>query len=346
MIDQGARHLVLVGRRPPSPAIQPTLQALRDAGAQVEVATADVAQAGQLEVVLQRLRRSMPPLRGVVHAAGILENHPIVGLDWASLARVMAPKVDGGWNLHCATREDALDFFVLFSSAVSVLGSPGQGNYSAANRFLDALAHLRRAEGRPALSINWGPWAEVGLVADNNFIGSPRGAGDRGVKGIVPRRGLAVLEAALRGDDAQITVLPFDLRSLLELYPAAARVPLFAEVGGKDSHVARLYARPRLGTEYLAPRNHIERRLADMWRQTLRIDRVGVRDSFFELGGDSVLAVQVVTSVHRAFGVELGLREAFKSFTIESLAAQVEEALIARLKSLDDSEAERLLQER
>ena len=184
----------------------------------------------------------------------------------------------------------------------------------------------------------------MGLVADGNFIGSQPGTGDRGVKGIAPSRALEVLGAALAADNAQLTVLPFDLRSLLDLYPQAARIPLFAEVGGRESHVARLYARPKLRQEYIAPGNDIERRLAEMWRQTLRIDRVGVRDSFFELGGDSVLAAQLLASAHRAFGVELDLREAFKAFTIESLATRVEAALVARLDGLSESDVQRLLE--
>lgn len=344
MVERGARHLVLAGRNPPSRGVARTLDAMREAGADVVVIAADVARADQVDCMIARIRETMPPLLGVVHAAGVLENSPIVALDAERLSRVMAPKVDGAWNLHRATRDEDLEFFVLFSSAVSVLGSPGQGNYSAANSFLDALAHLRRAEGRPGMSINWGPWADVGLVADGNFIGSQPGTGDRGVKGIAPSRALEVLGAALAADNAQLTVLPFDLRSLLDLYPQAARIPLFAEVGGRESHVARLYARPKLRQEYIAPGNDIERRLAEMWRQTLRIDRVGVRDSFFELGGDSVLAAQLLASAHRAFGVELDLREAFKAFTIESLATRVEAALVARLDGLSESDVQRLLE--
>ena len=346
MVERGARHLVLVGRRLPSPAAVVALGLMRGAGATVDTIPVDVSRASQVDGLIAQIRERMPPLRGVLHAAGVLENSPIVALDAGRLSRVMAPKVEGAWNLHLATGDDPLDFFVLFSSAVSVLGSPGQGNYSAANSFLDGLAHLRRAEGRPALSINWGPWADVGLVADGNFIGGQAGTGDRGVKGILPRRGLEVLGNALSTGETQLTVLPFDLKSLLDLYPQAARIPLFTEVGGRESHVAGLYARPRLRQAYIAPRTDMEQRLAEMWRQTLRIDRVGVRDSFFELGGDSVLAAQLVTSAHRAFGVELDLRETFKAFTIESLAARVEAALIARVDSLSESEVHQLLEER
>jgi hypothetical protein len=109
---------------------------------------------------MARLAREMPPLRGVIHAAGLLDDGILSDQPWARFAHVLPPKIEGAWNLHLATRELALDFFVLFSSIASLLGSAGQGNYAAANAFLDALAAYRRAQGLPALAINWGPWAE------------------------------------------------------------------------------------------------------------------------------------------------------------------------------------------
>src|SRR5699024_2408176 len=103
------------------------------------------------------------PLRGVVHAAGTVDDALLQLLDAQHLRAVMAPKVQGAWNLHTLTGDAELDFFVLFSSAASVLGSPGAANYGAANAFLDALARHRRAEGRPVLSVNWGPWDGLGF---------------------------------------------------------------------------------------------------------------------------------------------------------------------------------------
>src|SRR6266571_316995 len=101
----------------------------------------------------------MPPLRGIIHAAGVLDDGVLLEQTPERFERVLAPKVRGSWNLHLLTQEMPLDFFVLFSSAASLLGSPGQGNYAAANAFLDALAHHRRMEGRPGVSINWAGWA-------------------------------------------------------------------------------------------------------------------------------------------------------------------------------------------
>jgi myxalamid-type polyketide synthase MxaE and MxaD len=344
MVRRGARHLVLLGRREATPHAMETVDAMRQSGARIQTVAADVSLDGELARVVERIGREMPPLRGVLHGAGILENVPLVNLDVLSLSRVMASKVEGAWNLHAATAPLDLDFFVLFSSAVSVLGSPGQANYAAANRFLDALARHRRRRGLPALSINWGPWADIGLAQEGRFVDGEGTSGTLGVKGIRPEHGLELLGQAIGSDLSQLVALPFDLKTLLDLFPAAARLPFFSEVGGRESHVSKLYARPSLRQTYVAPRSAIELKLAELWRHTLRIDRVGVHDSFFELGGDSVLGAQIVTRARQAFGVDLDLKDAFRAFTIEALAERVESALLDRVESLSDAEAERLLE--
>jgi hypothetical protein len=102
---------------------------------------------------------------GVIHAAGILDDASILRQVWGKFARVMAPKVDGAWHLHNSTMNEPLDFFILYSSTAALLGSRGQANHSAANTFMDALAHYRQNRGLPALSINWGIWAQIGSAA-------------------------------------------------------------------------------------------------------------------------------------------------------------------------------------
>ena len=106
----------------------------------------------------------LPPLRGVVHAAGVLADGLLFDMDLDALDRAMLPKTVGSWNLHVATQDAPLDFFVLFSSVACVLGSPGQANYAAGNAFLDGLAAYRRRRALPALSVNWGPWAGSGMA--------------------------------------------------------------------------------------------------------------------------------------------------------------------------------------
>jgi NAD(P)-dependent dehydrogenase (short-subunit alcohol dehydrogenase family)/acyl carrier protein len=332
LVQQGAQHLVLLGRSEPSVAATAIVNQLRQTGVEVVITKADVTDQAQLAQVFTQIEKRMPPLRGVVHAAGVLDDGALVNLDPERMTKVMAPKVDGTWNLHLATSNLPLDFFILFSSAVSVLGSPGQGNYAAASTFLDAMAHYRRSLGLPAISINWGPWAEVGLAAEATEQLKERGASTQHlVKVITLEQGVEILEQLLPAPIPQVTVLPFDLSNLLELYPAAAGVPFFAEVGGKTTHVARLYTRPKLRQDYVAPRNEIEHKLAELWRQTLHIDRVGIHDSFFELGGDSVLAAQIVTLAQKTFGIRINLQDAFKAFTIEKLAGMLEAVLIDKI---------------
>ena len=171
MAEQGARHLVLMGRGEASASAQEKLDALRAAGTEVIVARGDVTKADDVAAVLGSIAESMPPLRGVVHAAGIADDAIVQRLDEPKLRKVMAPKVQGAWNLHTLTRDAELDFFVLFSSAAALLAPPGGANYAAANAFLDALAWHRRAEGRPALSVNWGPWAELGFFTRSELQG-------------------------------------------------------------------------------------------------------------------------------------------------------------------------------
>ena len=179
MVEQGARRLILMGRSQLPPRAQwnsaepgsrlahqiAAIREMEALGASVHLASVDVADEVQLSAFLDEFRaEGWPPIRGVVHAAGVLQDGLLVQLDTAALNSVLRPKMMGGWLLHRLLEDAPLDFFVLFSSAGSLLGQPGQGNYAAANAFLDALAHHRRAQGRPALSINWGAWSGLGFA--------------------------------------------------------------------------------------------------------------------------------------------------------------------------------------
>lgn len=341
MVQQGVRHIVLMGRSEPTPDAAQIIREMSDEGAEVVIVQADVSDPVQVELVIKKIEQNMPPLRGVIHAAGVLDDGALLNLDTMRMKTVMAPKVNGTWNLHQSTINSPLDFFVLFSSVVSVLGSPGQGNYAAASAYLDAMAYYRRSLGLPAISINWGPWAEIGLAAEaTERLKEQNASTQHLIKVINIEEGLQILEQLLTEQTPQVTVLPFDLSNLLELYPTAAGMPFFAEVGGSDTHVARLYARPKLRQQYVAPRNEIERKLAELWRQTLHIDRVGVHDSFFELGGDSVLAAQILSLAQKAFGIRINPQDAFQAFTIERLAEMLEAALLKKIEEMSESEAQ------
>ena len=155
-----------------------------------------------------------PPIRGVVHAAGVLHDGLLAQLDAAALNSVLRPKMIGGWLLHRLLEDAPLDFFVLFSSAGSLLGQPGQGNYAAANAFLDALAHHRRAQGRPALSINWGGWSGLGFADTSGGQRLAARLALLGIKSIAPGQALEVLERLLRQGSTQVAAVPVDWRQI------------------------------------------------------------------------------------------------------------------------------------
>ena len=164
MTREGVRNLILMGRSEPSVGARAVLDELMQAGITIAVEKCDVSDEAQLAAAMNRIGKSMPPLRGIIHAAGVLDDGVLEQQSWPRFERVMSPKVRGAWNLHCFSRSSELDCFVLFSAAATIIGSPGQANYAAANAFMDALAHYRKSNGLPALSINWGAWADAGMA--------------------------------------------------------------------------------------------------------------------------------------------------------------------------------------
>ena len=161
---RGARNIALLGRRAPSESARERIAAIESLGASVRVFSADVSDDGQLTATLATIAAEMPTLRGVFHLSGVLNGVLLSGLDEQKLGTVMLPKACGAWNLHRAVEHASLDFFVLFSSMAAAWSQPGLGNYAAANSFTDSLARFRRAKNLPALSIQWPPWADLGLV--------------------------------------------------------------------------------------------------------------------------------------------------------------------------------------
>ncbi|MET8546938.1 beta-ketoacyl reductase, partial [Kitasatospora sp. NPDC004799] len=191
----GARCLVLTGRSVPAEPPR-EVEELRAAGVRVELWPADVADPAETRALVERIGRELPPLRGVVHAAGTTDDAPLVDLDRDRFAAVLRPKVLGARHLHALTADAGLDFLVFYSSLASLTGSAGQANYAAANAFLDGLAEQRCHDGQPALSVNWGPWAEAGLAARPELLARlARG----GVTGLGTEEALTAFGSVLGG---------------------------------------------------------------------------------------------------------------------------------------------------
>jgi NADPH:quinone reductase-like Zn-dependent oxidoreductase/SAM-dependent methyltransferase/acyl carrier protein len=227
LVAQGARSITLMGRHAPGADAQAVIEALAAEGAQITVVQGDVASADDVRRALHAGDQTAYPLRGVIHAAGVLDDGALTQQSWARFAPVLAPKVQGAWNLHQQTADLPLDFFVFYSSIASLLGSPGQSNHAAANSFMSALAHVRRAAGQPGLSIDWGAWSAVGAAVSR---GVDARVGDAGMGTIAPDEGMELLRLLLQMDVAEAAVLPMEWGRYLRNWAGDKIPPFFAEV--------------------------------------------------------------------------------------------------------------------
>jgi acyl transferase domain-containing protein/aryl carrier-like protein len=309
LAERGARHLVLMGRRGASPEAEAALAALREAGVDIAVAAADVASERAVRHALGAALSARPPLRGVVHAAGALDDGVLLEQRWQRLAAVLAPKMLGAWTLDVVTRAAPLDFFVMFSSAAGVLGAPGQGSYAAANAFLDGFAHYRRAHGRTAVSIDWGPWAGTGMAATVSAHDRRRWR-EQGVEALAPAAALAVLGDVLVSDATHVAVLPGHGRS-----PATAAAVAAMPVASLADELTALPAARRRGALTAHVREQTARVLG------VSAAELGLQDGLRDLGMDSLMAVELRNRLQASVGQALPATLAFDHPTIEAIAA-------------------------
>ena len=328
LVDRGACYLALVSRSVPSETAVATIAELEANGAAVLVAQADASQPEAMQRLLTRLDETMPPLRGIIHAAGVLDDGVLRHQEWSRFAAVMAPKIEGAWILHQLTASRLLDFFVLFSSTASLVGAPGQGNYAAANSFLDALAHFRQAQGLAATSINWSGWGEVGLAARHQAEGR---MAMQGITPIPPQQGLVALERILAQRLPQVGVLPVDWLALSESFlhtspPFLSLLMDEAKSRGKSSQSAT--GEPTLLRKLSAtPPQNRQRVLTNFMREQAG-KVLGLATTFHldgkrplnELGLDSLSAIELRNGLGRALGRPLPATLLFDYPTIDGLA--------------------------
>jgi acyl transferase domain-containing protein/acyl-CoA synthetase (AMP-forming)/AMP-acid ligase II/acyl carrier protein len=326
LVRRGAANLVLTARRAPTGEAERVIAELRAAGTRVLALRADVAEPAEVRRVLAEAAASLGPVRGILHAAGVVAVDALPSLTPAALAAVLRPKVAGGWALHEATRDSELDFLVFFSSVASVWGSKGQAHYAAANHYLDALAHFRRARGLPALSVNWGPWDGAGMAG-----GAEAGWLRRsGLAAMPPEEALGALDRLLGCDSAQAVVARVNWPIFRELYEMRGPRPLLAELdGGPAPAEAALPAAPAPAVAQLAdaPPAEREARLISLLQGEVA-SVLGYpggrlpdpRRGFFEMGLDSLLAVELRNRLARTFARKLPATLAFDHANIQALA--------------------------
>jgi len=301
-----------------------------------------VADEAQLSGFFDEFRlEGWPPIRGVVHAAAVLQDGLLVQLDATQLNTVLRPKMIGGWLLHRLLKDTPLDFFVLFSSAGSLLGQAGQGNYAAANAFLDALAHHRKAQGQTAMSINWGAWENLGFA---DTAGGKRLAARLALLGIgsMPaEQALEVLQRLLGHDAIQVVAVPVDWRAYREFYRAGTEPRLLRQLFSEDADIPRhangsgeksgLTAATLLAADPEERHQLLQSYLSAQVARVLGLgaSKLDLQQPLSNLGLDSLMAVELKNRIAVDLKVNVPVVKFLQGFSVDQAITQVLDQLAA-----------------
>jgi NAD(P)-dependent dehydrogenase (short-subunit alcohol dehydrogenase family)/acyl carrier protein len=320
LAEKGAGAIVLMGRQSPQGDALRAMAEMRATGTTVVAVQGDAGCEEDIRRVLGDIAAQLPPLRGLFHAAGLLDNGAMLNLTLPQFDTVLTPKAYASWLLHSHTKGLALDYFVLYSSIASLFGAAGQANHAAANTFMDMLAQRRAAEGLPALSINWGAWGEVGSVMAYD---AEKLLNSQGIGIMSPTDGLAVLEYLLRQPASQVAVSPMDWPKFVSQYTGTPRY--FHEMMARNSNVNDGHSRPKTATQPLTVADSFVTQLAEATpsrRQTMLVtlileqaahvlglqpENVSEELPLSDYGLDSLMAVELRNLIGQGLGVKRSL---------------------------------------
>lgn len=335
LVEQGAKHLILVSRSGAnSHEARSAVAELTSKGAHVKAAAVDIADAARVHELLMDIETHMPPLKGIFHAAGVLDDRELIAMDDQSLAKVMQPKALGAWNLHHLTYHLSLDCFVLYSSISALIGNRNQGNYVAANLFLDSLAHYRHAQGLAATSINWGALADVGMAANNpSVIGH---LAHVGINAFSQAQALEAFSALLQAPVAQVGIFNVDWARWKQFEPAGQGTR-FSELAGTDDAQQQGESWLSLaaqGADAVLPQ--LTNNLSELVAGTLKLSaaQIDVNTPINKFGLDSLMAMDLQMKVRSEFKVDVSILELMKGNSIAKLA----EALVQKLIRMAEAE--------
>lgn len=325
LADRGAGHLVLVGRKGrDSDGAQDMIAELTRRGAKVTAIAADIADSAAVAEMIGTVSTLDEPLRGVFHAAGLLDDAPVHALKADQVDRVMRPKALGAWHLHQATLHLPLDAFVMISSIASLLGSPGQGSYVAANSFLDALARHRRLQGLPAIAVNLGALADVGMAARHE--GVERHFARVGVGSLKPDQAIAMLDRIIHWNPANMAAAPMDWTLWGGTYAKWAASPRYRHLMPDDAGI-------KTGTDASAfsamtpdeRADLVARTLTELVSGVLRLpaDGIDANRSLLNMGVDSLMAMEIQAGIDRRLGLKIPTLELMKGVAFSALIRNV-----------------------
>ncbi len=334
LVDQGARHMVLIGRSgPATPEAEDALTAFKTQGVEVWPIGCDVADKPALQKLFARFGKDLPALGGIVHAAMVLDDALVATMTADRIERVLRPKIAGADHLDQLTRGLKLDYFVLYSSATTLIGNPGQAAYVAANGYLEGLARRRRRAGLPALAVAWGAIEDVGVLARTNTTRDAL-ASRVGIKGLLAQDALKHLGLVLGSfspevDDAVVAIAPITWSAARQHVPLV-QAPAYRKLIGQDDtanseteklDVAKLLANTTPEEARALVGNLIVEEIA----RVLRLPREDVARTvpLSEIGLDSLMAVEVALGLEGRFILETPLSTTASSFSVNELADHV-----------------------
>ena len=343
LISQGARHIVLTSRtglpdRDGWPSVAPdttlgkrisAVRALEESGAQIIIVQADVADETAMRQLFNQFGTSLPMLQGVIHAAGVNASQTVAEVDVDTWRDVLKPKTAGAWILHQLTVDLSLDFFVCFSSATSVWGSQGMAAYSAANHFLDQLAHYRHARQLPAVTINWGWWAGEGIATSQQMsLFSAVGLSEMPVE-----KGMSALLQLIETNTVQQTVAAVDWTIFKPIYESKRERPFLSSI---KLEVPSEPSKPVLKAEGSPLRQQLQALPTEKQKEMLVLhvgqlvseilgfttpQSINERHGFFKMGMDSLMTVQLRARLEASLDCLLPPTIAFEYPTIAELVA-------------------------
>ena len=319
LISKGVKHLVLTGRKAND---QNLLKDPEFNAVDITYESLDVSDEQAVENLLKRLTESKNPLKGIFHLAGVLDDATLMEQDWSRFETVFAPKVYGSYYLHKYSMN--LDFFVMFSSVSSIWGNPGQSNYAAANAFMDALCHYRKEQGLPALSLSWGPWAEVGMAKD---LVARHAKG--GVIGLNPKEGMRALEAALLDSEAHLAIANINWKVFLkQMIEVPAWFRAFAEQKTGKEYLSEQLEAVDVGERLIFIKGHVSTVLKEILGLSPS-ESIDEKKGFADMGLDSLMAVELKNRLQASIGKEaiLATTALFDYSSIEKLSQYIAQLL-------------------
>ena len=341
LAERGARHIVLLSRSAVPPrntwstlaegdahfATVDAIRAVERLGARVSTASVDVTDVGRVQAWLaDHVREGGRPVRGIIHAAGTVHDQLLMNMSEDDFAKVLAPKMIGTRALHDTFRDHDLEFFVMFGSAGSAIASPGQGNYAAANAFLDAFAHGRQARGLPALTIGWGPWS-VGMVEELRL---EKVYAHRGIELITPSAGARILDRLINQKTPQVIAITADWGRARQVGFSAGLPKMFAELEATEVPLLEGDSNSSM-LELLAGLPEPERLgvVTDQLRRTVAgvfdcaVDDIEPDDILDDVGLDSMMAMDFRIRINTTFAIDLPVLEILRGVSVDSLAVRV-----------------------